>query len=123
MKGSVEHWNRNVQHKSCIFSVSKMQPRNVTACLSRLHLASSRPQPSPPPDACKKASVRGVTAGNSHMLGLRSATSSLLARSFASAVPKFDPSKLNGFIKGNDAKYALFPSSACAVYHYFIALV
>ena len=57
------------------------------------------------------------------MLGLRSATSSLLARSFASAVPKFDPSKLNGFIKGNDAKYALFPSSACAVYHYFIALV
>ena len=39
------------------------------------------------------------------MLSLRSAASSLLTRSFATAAPKFDASKLNGFIKGNDAKY------------------
>jgi hypothetical protein len=38
------------------------------------------------------------------MLSLRSATSSLLARSFATAAPKFDASKLNSFIKGSDAK-------------------
>ena len=39
-----------------------------------------------------------------NMLSLRSATSSLLVRSFATAAPKFDASKLNSFIKGSEAK-------------------
>jgi hypothetical protein len=43
------------------------------------------------------------------MLSLRSAAYSLSARSFATAASKFDASKLNGFIKGSDAKYSAPP--------------
>jgi hypothetical protein len=52
----------------------------------------------------QKACVILASSSNVHMLSLRSATSSLLARSFATAAPKFDASKLNSFIKGNDAR-------------------
>jgi hypothetical protein len=93
--------------------------RHYTFSLSKTALHQHRPQqPSPPirpltsfpsalkpaPPALQKDNTSDDCCCDIPMQSLRSVSSSLLARSFATAAPKFDASKLNSFIKGSDAK-------------------